>query len=96
MTPSFTEAARTWGRIGLLSFGGPAGQIALLHKEIVETKKWMGESEFLNALNFCMLLPGPEAMQLATYCGWKLHGQKGGLVAGLLFLPETFRRRLTD
>ncbi len=83
---SFVEALRVWARIGLLSFGGPAGQIALLHKEVVETRKWLEENEFLNALNFCMLLPGPEAQQLTTYCGWKLHGTKGGLAAGLLFV----------
>ena len=86
MTPSFPEAIKTWGRIGLLSFGGPAGQIALLHKEVIETHGWISEKEFLSALNFCMLLPGPEAMQLATYCGWKLHGTRGGLAAGLLFV----------
>jgi chromate transporter len=86
MTTSFSDAFRVWTRIGLLSFGGPAGQIALLHKEIVEERKWLNEQEFLNALNFCMLLPGPEAMQLATYCGWRLHGVKGGLAAGILFV----------
>jgi chromate transporter len=87
----FNEALKVWARIGLLSFGGPAGQIALLHKETVEKRGWLSEEEFLRALNFCMLLPGPEAMQLATYCGWKLHGQKGGLAAGLLFvLPGAF------
>jgi chromate transporter len=87
----FNEALKVWARIGLLSFGGPAGQIALLHKETVEKRSWLSEDEFLRALNFCMLLPGPEAMQLATYCGWKLHGQKGGLAAGLLFvLPGAF------
>jgi chromate transporter len=86
MNVDFKTALKVWARIGILSFGGPAGQIALLHKELVEERQWMGEKEFLRALNFCMLLPGPEAMQLATYCGWKLHGQKGGLVAGLLFV----------
>jgi chromate transporter len=86
MTTSFTEAVKVWTRIGLLSFGGPAGQIALMHKEVVEQRQWLSEAEYLRALNFCMLLPGPEAMQLATYCGWKLHGQKGGLAAGLLFV----------
>jgi chromate transporter len=86
MTISFREAAMLWARIGVLSFGGPAGQIALLHKEVVEQRSWLSEQEFLRALNFCMLLPGPEAMQLATYCGWKLHGQKGGLVAGVFFV----------
>jgi chromate transporter len=82
----FTTALKLWARIGVLSFGGPAGQIALLHKEVVEQRDWLSEQEFLRALNFCMLLPGPEAMQLATYCGWKLHGQKGGLAAGGLFV----------
>jgi chromate transporter len=84
--PAFREALKVWLRIGLLSFGGPAGQIALIHREILDERKWIDEREFLNALNFCMLLPGPEAMQLATYIGWKLHGLRGGLVAGLLFV----------
>ena len=89
--PSFGEAARVWARIGCLSFGGPAGQIALMHREIVEQRQWLSEQQYLSALNFCMLLPGPEAMQLATYAGWKLHGVKGGLAAGLLFvLPGAF------
>jgi chromate transporter len=83
---TFSEALKVWARIGVWSFGGPAGQIALLHKEVVETRKWLEEKEFLNALNFCMLLPGPEAQQLATYCGWKMHGTKGGLAAGILFV----------
>ena len=86
MNPSFAEATKVWGRIGCLSFGGPAGQIALMHREIVDERKWLSEQQFLSALNFCMLLPGPEAMQLATYAGWKMHGVKGGLVAGLLFV----------
>jgi chromate transporter len=86
LTPSFSQARKVWWKIGLLSFGGPAGQIALIHREVVEERKWIEEAEFLNALNFCMLLPGPEAMQLATYIGWKLHGVRGGLVAGLLFV----------
>ncbi len=86
MTPSFIEARKIWWRIGLLSFGGPAGQIALIHREVVEQRQWIEEREFLHALNFCMLLPGPEAMQLATYIGWRLHGLRGGLVAGLLFV----------
>jgi chromate transporter len=84
--PSFSEANRTFGKIGLLSFGGPAGQIALMHRLLVDEKRWLEEKQFLNALNFCMLLPGPEAMQLATYAGWLLHGVKGGLMAGLLFV----------
>lgn len=75
-----------WWRIGLLSFGGPAGQIALMHRIIVEEKRWLDEARFLHALNYCMLLPGPEAQQLATYVGWLLHGVRGGLVAGLLFI----------
>jgi chromate transporter len=84
--PTFAEALKVWARIGVLSFGGPAGQIALMHKELVDDHKWLAEQQFLNALNFCMLLPGPEAMQLATYSGWRLHGVKGGLTAGLLFI----------
>ncbi len=84
--PTFPEALKVWARIGLLSFGGPAGQIALMHKELVEQRRWIDEARFLHALNFCMLLPGPEAMQLATYVGWRLHGLKGGLAAGLLFV----------
>ncbi len=83
---TFGEALKVWARIGLLSFGGPAGQIALMHREIVEERGWLSEKDYLSALNFCMLLPGPEAMQLATYSGWKLHGVKGGLSAGLLFV----------
>lgn len=84
--PTFGEATREWAKIGLLSFGGPAGQIALMHKMLVDERNWIDEPRFLNALNFCMLLPGPEAMQLATYVGWRLHGLKGGLTAGLLFV----------
>ncbi|WP_373186228.1 chromate efflux transporter [Halopseudomonas sp.] len=83
---SFREAVIVWWRIGLLSFGGPAGQIALMHRIIVEEKGWLDEARFLHALNYCMLLPGPEAQQLATYIGWLLHGVRGGLVAGLLFI----------
>jgi chromate transporter len=86
VSPTLAEATRVWLKIGLLSFGGPAGQIALMHKEIVEDRKWLSERQFLNALSFCMLLPGPEAMQLATYAGWRLHGTLGGLIAGLLFV----------
>lgn len=85
-TVPFGEAVRIWTKIGLLSFGGPAGQIALMHRILVEEKKWLAEPQFLHALNFCMLLPGPEAQQLATYSGWLLHGVKGGLAAGLLFI----------
>lgn len=84
--PSFREALAVWLRIGLLSFGGPAGQIALMHQELVEKRGWLDETRFLSALNFCMLLPGPEAMQLATYAGWRMHGVAGGLAAGLLFV----------
>jgi chromate transporter len=84
--PSLGQALRVWLRIGLLSFGGPAAQIALMHREIVDGKRWLSEQQYLNALSFCMLLPGPEAMQLATYAGWRLHGTPGGLVAGLLFV----------
>jgi chromate transporter len=82
----FSDAFKVFLKIGCLSFGGPAGQIALLHRELVDDRKWLEEKEFLGALNFCMLLPGPEAMQLATYAGWRLHGIAGGLVAGLLFV----------
>ena len=84
--PSFAEALALWGKIGLLSFGGPAGQIALMHRLIVDERRWISEQRFLHALNFCMLLPGPEAMQLASYIGWRLHGTIGGLAAGLLFV----------
>ncbi|PKQ03062.1 MAG: chromate transporter, partial [Alphaproteobacteria bacterium HGW-Alphaproteobacteria-11] len=83
---TFAEAFRVWTRIGFLSFGGPAGQIALMHRILVEERKWLSEPQFLHALNFCMLLPGPEAQQLATYAGWLLHGIKGGLAAGLMFI----------
>jgi len=89
--PTFSQAFWVWTRVGLLSFGGPAAQIALMHRVIVEEKRWLAEPRFLSALSFCMLLPGPEAMQLATYVGWLLHGNKGGLAAGLLFvLPGAF------
>ena len=89
--PTLRQSTATWCKIGLLSFGGPAAQIALMHREIVEDKKWLSEDQFLNALNFCMLLPGPEAMQLATYSGWRTNGILGGLIAGLLFvLPGAF------
>ena len=85
-TPTLLEAVRVWWRIGILSFGGPAAQIALMHKEIVADRNWLSEQQYMNALSFCMLLPGPEAMQLATYAGWRLHGTLGGLIAGLLFV----------
>lgn len=84
--PSMGEVVRVFHRIGWLSFGGPAGQIALMHRDLVETRGWLDEKSYLAALNFCMLLPGPEAMQLATYAGWRLHGVLGGLAAGLLFV----------
>ena len=84
--PTLGAAARVWAKIGLLSFGGPAGQIALMHKELVEDRRWIGEQRFLHALNYCMLLPGPEAQQLAVYIGWLLHRTLGGLIAGLLFI----------
>jgi chromate transporter len=89
--PTFREALRFWIKLGWISFGGPAGQIAIMHKEIVERRRWLGEDHFLHALNFCMLLPGPEAQQLATYLGWRLHGARGGIAAGVLFvLPSVF------
>jgi chromate transporter len=84
--PSFGEAFKVWFKVGCLSFGGPAGQIALMHRIVVDEKKWLDEPRFLHALNFSMLLPGPEATELATYAGWLLHGVRGGLVAGLLFV----------
>ncbi len=87
---SFREAVKVWTRVAALSFGGPAGQIAVMHRILVEEKRWVGENRFLHALNYCMLLPGPEAMQLATYIGWLLHGVRGGLVAGCLFVLPGF------
>ena len=84
--PSFGEAFRVWLKIGCINFGGPAGQIAMMHRMLVDEKKWIDEPRFLHALNFCMLLPGPEAQKLATYVGWALHGVRGGLVAGILFV----------
>jgi chromate transporter len=84
--PTLSEASRTWAKIALLSFGGPAGQIAMMHRILVEEKKWLGDARFLHALNFCMLLPGPEAQQLATYIGWLMHRTWGGVVAGVLFI----------
>jgi chromate transporter len=84
--PSFREALAVWARIGLLSFGGPAAQIAMMQREVVDQRRWVSDRRFLHALNFCMLLPGPEAMQLAAYLGWLMHGVKGGLAAGLLFI----------
>lgn len=86
MTPSVSELIRVFGRIGLLSFGGPAAQISLMHQELVERRPWLDEQTYLRALSLCMLLPGPEAMQLATYAGWRLRGVAGGLIAGSLFV----------
>jgi len=89
--PSFDEAFKVWLKIGCINFGGPAGQIAMMHRILVDEKKWIDEARFLHALNFSMLLPGPEATQLATYVGWLLHGVRGGLAAGILFvLPGAF------
>jgi chromate transporter len=89
--PSFREALAFWVQLGFISFGGPAGQIAIMHEYLVEKKKWISDSRFLHALNYCMILPGPEAQQLATYTGWLLHGRLGGLAAGILFvLPSMF------
>jgi chromate transporter len=85
-SPAFGEAFRLWFKIGCINFGGPAGQIAMMHRMLVDEKKWIDEPRFLHALNFCMLLPGPEAQKLATYIGWALHGVRGGLVAGILFV----------
>jgi chromate transporter len=82
----FAEAVRVWAKLGVLSFGGPAGQVAMMHQELVERRRWLDEERFLHALNYCMLLPGPEAQQLAAYIGWLMHGTRGGLVAGVLFV----------
>jgi chromate transporter len=91
LMPTFAKAFRYWMKLGFISFGGPAGQIAIMHKELVEKRRWISDAHFLHALNFCMLLPGPEAQQLATYLGWRLHGAKGGIAAGVLFvLPSVF------
>ena len=87
---SFSEATRVWLRVAALSFGGPAGQIAVMHRILVDEKRWIGETRFLHALNFCMLLPGPEAQQLAIYLGWLLHRAWGGVVAGVLFVVPGF------
>jgi chromate transporter len=88
---SFAEALRFWLKLGFISFGGPAGQIAIMHQELVEQRRWISERRFLHALNYCMLLPGPEATQLATYIGWMMHRTLGGVVAGALFvLPSLF------
>jgi chromate transporter len=87
----FWEAFRFWVKLGFINFGGPAGQIAIMHRELVERKRWVSESQYLRSLNFCMLLPGPEAQQVATYIGWRLHGTAGGIVAGSFFvIPSIF------
>ncbi|RJQ83530.1 MAG: chromate efflux transporter [Desulfobacteraceae bacterium] len=91
MTVTFKTALKFWTKLGFISFGGPAGQIAVMHQEVVERRQWISEDQFLRALNFCMLLPGPEAQQLATYIGWRLHGTLGGIAAGALFvIPSIF------
>ena len=84
--PSWGEALRFWLKLGFISFGGPAGQIAIMHRELVDEKRWVSEARFLHALNYCMLLPGPEAQQLATYLGWLMHRTLGGILASLLFV----------
>ena len=89
--PSFWGAFKYWLKLGFISFGGPAGQISIMHQELVEKRRWIGERRFLHALNYCMVLPGPEAQQLAIYIGWMLHRTWGGIVAGTLFvLPSLF------
>lgn len=88
--PTFAEAIRVWVRVAAASFGGPAGQIAVIHRTVVEERRWISEQNFVHALSYCMLLPGPEAQQLATYLGWRLHGTRGGLTAGLLFIAPGF------
>src|SRR3989441_6969979 len=91
LPPTRAEALRYWLKLGCISFGGPAGQIAIMHQELVERRRWISEGRFLHALNYCMLLPGPEAQQLATYIGWLMHRTWGGIVAGGLFvLPSVF------
>ena len=88
---SFREAIGYWLKLGFISFGGPAGQISMMHQELVENRRWISEHRFLHALNYTMVLPGPEAQQLATYIGWLMHGVPGGIVAGVLFvLPSLF------
>ncbi len=86
----FREAARYWTRLGFINFGGPAGQIAIMHDELVDKKRWISNERFLHALNYCMLLPGPEAQQLAIYIGWLLNGTLGGIVAGVMFVLPAF------
>src|SRR5438874_4840790 len=87
---SFRRAARFWVKLGFINFGGPAGQIAIMHEELVDRRRWIGESRFLHALNYCVLLPGPEAQQLAIYVGWLLHRVRGGMVAGIAFILPAF------
>ncbi len=82
----FWQAIRFWLKLGFISFGGPAGQIAMMHRELVDNRRWISEGRFLHALNFCMVLPGPEAQQLATYIGWLMHKTWGGVIAGVLFI----------
>src|SRR6185295_11626190 len=87
----FAEAVRFWVKLGFISFGGPAGQIAIMHRELVDQRRWISEERFLHALNYCMLLPGPEAQQLAIYIGWLMHRTLGGIVAGAFFvIPSIF------
>ena len=92
--PSFAELVRVFARIGLLSFGGPAGQIAVMHRELVERRRWVSERRFLHALNYCMLLPGPEAQQLAAYVGWLLHGTWGGIACPSVAVTASARQRM--
>src|ERR1700749_2578289 len=87
---SWRDAFHTWARVAALSFGGPAGQIAVMHRILVEEKRWIGERRFLHALNYCLLLPGPEAQQLSIYIGWLMNGLAGGLIAGTLFVLPGF------
>ena len=86
----FKEAALYWLKLGFISFGGPASQVSMMHEEVVERKKWIDDKSFFHALNFTMLLPGPEAQQLATYLGWLMHGRIGGFTAGILFIIPSF------
>src|SRR5207237_8029581 len=86
IAPSFGDALRVWLKLGFVSFGGPTGQIAIMHEELVTRRRWLGEDRFLHALSFCLLLPGPEAQQLAIYTGWLLDGTQGGIAAGVLFV----------
>src|SRR5437667_6133937 len=89
--PTFSEALRFWVKLGFISFGGPTGQIAMMQTELVDKRRWISQSRFLHALNYCMLLPGPEAQQLACYIGWLLHKTLGGIVAGAFFvIPSIF------